>query len=73
MKIEDFINNDFELIKREEIEKYYFKVINIVSYYLDALGRVMEKKEFGPLNVSNWLKIEKNYKELVEEVKPRLG
>jgi len=73
MKIEDFINDDFELIKREEIEEYYFKVISIVSYYLDALGRVMEKKAFGPLNISNWLKIEKNYKELVEEVKPRLG
>lgn len=72
MKIDDFINDDFELIKRKEIEEYYFKVIGIVDNYLNALSDIKEE-EGMPLNISNRLKLEKNYKKLVEKVKPKLS
>jgi len=72
MKIENFINDDFELVKRKEIEEYYFRVIGIVDYHLDALAEI-EEEAGRPLNISNWLKLEKNYKKLVEKVKPKLG
>lgn len=72
MKIEDFINDDFELIKRKQIEEYYFRVIDIVDNYLNALADIREE-EGRPLNISNWLKLERNFKKLVEKVKPKLG
>jgi len=72
MKIEDFINDDFELTKRKEIEEYYFKVVGIVDNHLNALADIMEE-DGRPLNISNWLKLEKNYKKLVEKVKPKLS
>ncbi len=72
VEIDDFISDDFNLIRKDELEENYLKIINTLDSYLEALSRVMEKKD-KPLNISNYLKLERNYKELVEIVKPKLS
>lgn len=72
IKIEDFINDNFELLKRKEMEEYYSIIINNIDTYLNAVADLMEEHGDKPLNISNWLKSEKNYKKLVERIKPKL-
>ena len=72
IKIEDFINDNFEFLKKKEVEGYYFKIIGEIDYYLKALAYVKKERD-ERLNISNWLKSEKNYKNLVVMIKPKLS
>jgi len=72
IKIEEFINDNFELIKKKEMKEYYFKIVIIIDNHLDALAEIIEEQG-KLLNISNWLKLEKNYKKLVEKIKRKLS
>lgn len=71
VEINDIISDDFNLNIEKEVEEYYITIITILDSHLGALSEVREE-EGKTLNISNYLKLERNYKKLVEKVKPKL-